>query len=619
MQKIILPLFQFPIKPSRLIASAFFSFFLSSVQALLVNAEPHHAIAMHGSPKYPPNFQHFDYASPNAKKGGELKLGLQGHFDSLNPFIAKGSSADHLSLIYDTLTVSAADEAFSRYGLLAESMEYPEDRTWIIFNLRPEAKFNDGQPVTAEDVVFSFNTLMKHGSPIFQSYYAEVDSVTALSTQRVKFQFKPGVNRELALIVGEISVLPKHFWEGRDFSQASLEPPLGSGPYRIANFDTGRQISYQRVENYWAKDLAVNTGLYNFNTITIDYYKDSSVLLEALKAEQYDFRLENSSKQWATGYNGNALKQAQLVKEEIAHQLPTGMQAFLMNLRRPLFQDIRVRKALNFAFNFEWSNKNLFYNAYTRSQSYFSNSELASSGPISDEELKILLPFKNKLPESLFNNAYKAPVSEGDKYNRKNLIKAKKLLDEAGWFVKNNQLKNKQGELFTFEILLVQPSFERIVNPMVQSLKKLGITVKVRHVEVSQYINRLRSFDFDMVIGSYGQSLSPGNEQIDYWHSSRADVEASRNLIGIKNPVIDNLVELLLKAPDRESLVYRTRALDRVLLNYHYVIPQWHISSHRIAYWNKFQRPAIAPKYDPQYQTGLMTWWLTESTTETTP
>ncbi|MCR8921779.1 extracellular solute-binding protein [Dasania sp. GY-MA-18] len=569
-----------------------------------------HAIAMHGEAKYPSGFSRFDYSSSLAVKGGELRLGQQGGYDSLNPFIAKGNSAAYLGLIYDTLTVSSKDEAFTQYGLLAESMEYPEDRSWIIFNLHPHATFHDGVAVTADDVVFTFNTLMEKGNPFYQSLYGDVESVVALSNKRVRFNFKNKLNQELALIVGQLAILPKHYWQDKDFASSSLEPPLGSGPYKLDSIDPGRSISYQRVSDYWGKDLAVNAGHYNFDRIIIDYYKDGNVLLEGLKAKQYDFRVEYSSKQWATGYTGEALTKRELIQEEIPHQLPKGMQAFLMNLRKPLFQDMRVRQALGLAFNFEWSNKNLFYNAYTRSQSYFSNSELAATGLPSAAELAILTPYKDQLPSSVFNQPYKAPVSDGDKYNRKNLIRAMHLLKEAGWRVVDNQLVDSNNQPFSFEITLVQPSFERIVNPYIKALKKLGITAHIRHSEVSQYINRLRNFDYDMIVGGFGQSLSPGNEQKEYWHSSTADTPASRNLIGIKNPVIDDLVDLVINAPDRASLVTRTRALDRVLLHNHYVIPQYYIASHRIAYWNKFQRPAISAKYDYGYQNSILTWWL---------
>lgn len=586
--------------------------------ALQVQAEPatalqrSHAIAMHGQPKYAADFQHFDYTNPDAPKGGLLKLGVQGNFDSLNPFVAKGNAADQLGLIYDSLTTGSGDEAFSRYGLLAERIEWPQDRSWVIYQLRQEARFHDGHPIQASDVVFNFELLLAQGSPIYRSMYAQVEKVEALDAQRVKFSFKAGVNRELALIVGELPVLPEHFWASRDFANAATEIPLGSGPYRIASVDLGRNIVYQRNPDYWGRDLAVNRGLYNFDRIQLDYYKDAVVLLEALKAGQFDVRVENFSKQWATGYSGPAIEQGMLIKEEIRHQNPTGMQAFMMNLRNPLFQDRRVRQALTYAFDFEWSNAQLFYNAYTRTESFFSNSELASSGLPTAEELALLSPFRAQLPAELFSQPFALPQSDASGHNRQNLRAAKRLLDSAGWQVIDNRLRNAQGQLFAFEILLVSPAFERIVNPYAQALKKLGIEVQVRIIEPSQYINRLRSFDFDMIVGNVGQSLSPGNEQIDYWHSSTADQPGSRNWMGISNPVVDALIEQVIKAGDREQLISATRALDRVLLNQYYCIPQWHIRSHRLAYWNKFGRPAQAPKYDPGFNLGLLTWWQDE-------
>jgi len=571
-----------------------------------------HAIAMHGEPKYQQGFKHFEYTSLSALKGGTLKQGLQGTFDSLNPFIAKGSGGDQISLIYDTLTTRSGDEAFTQYGLIAESIEIPDDRSWVIYHLRKEARFHDGEPIQADDVIYTFNLLIEKGNPLYRSYYGDVETVTAIDNHTVKFSFKPGiVNRELALIVGELVVLPKHFWEQRDFSKSTLELPLGSGPYKITSANAGRSLVYERVEDYWAKDLPVNVGLYNFDRIQLDYYKDAVVLLEALKSGQYDFRVENYSKQWATGYSGTAIDQGLLIKQKIDHENPTGMQAFTMNLRNPLFQDIKVRMALTYAFDFEWSNKNLFFDAYTRTDSFFSNSELASSGVLQGRELEILSPYKKQLPASVFDQAFTLPNSNGDGYNRQNLRKAMKLLKEAGWAVTNNQLVNKEtGQAFTFELIIVQPSFERVVNPFKQTLKKLGIDVTVKHVEISQYINRMRTFDYDMVVGSIGASLSPGNEQIEFWHSSAADRQASRNLSGVKNPVVDELIALIINAPDREELIVRTRALDRVLLNNYYVIPQWHIGSHRLAYWDKFGQPEVSPKYDPNYQLGLLSWWI---------
>lgn len=582
-----------------------------SVHADQLPTTTSHAIAMHGAIKYPADFERFDYTSAEAIKGGSLKKGLQGNFDSLNPFISKGTPGDEIGMIYDTLTVASADEAFTQYGLIAEKIETPADRSWVIFHLRKNARFHDGQAITAEDVVFTFNLLMNQGRPFYKAYYGDVSSVKALDAHRVKFSFKAGTNQELALIVGQLPVLPKHYWSKHDFAESSLDIPLGSGPYKIISADAGRSIVFQRVEDYWGKDLPVNRGMYNFDQIRLDYYKDAVVLLEALKAGQYDFRRENVSKQWATSYNSPALEHGLIKKQLIRHENPTGMQCFLINLRKAKFQDIRVRMALNYAFDFEWANKNLFYGLYHRTQSFFSNSELASSGLPTGRELEILLPYKDQLPASVFNETFTLPASDGSGHNRRNLRKAAQLLKAAGWVVKDNQLVNAQtGEPFTIEMIIISPSMERIVNPYAKALQKLGINMTVKNVEISQYVNRMRAYDYEMVTGGIGQSLSPGNEQMEFWHSSSADIAGSRNYSGVKNPVVDALVALVISAPNREELVHRTRALDRVLLHNHYVVPQFHSKEHRIAYWDKFGQPAVAPKYDPLYDIGLLTWWI---------
>jgi microcin C transport system substrate-binding protein len=570
-----------------------------------------YGIAMYGDLKYPASFTHFDYTSDKAVHGGTLALGSQGNFDSLNPYIPKGNPADELGLVYDTLMEQAADEAFSQYGLVAQEVEWPQDRSWVRYYLNPKARFNDGKEITADDVVFTFNLLMEKGAPTYQAYYADVTGVKAEGKRQVLFTFRPGiVNRELVMITGQLPVLPKHYWEKHDFSVANLDLPLGSGPYRVAKVDPGRRVMFERVENYWGKDLPARRNMYNFDRIRVDYYRDAIVLLEALKAGEYDFRYENVSKQWFTGYNSPALQKGLLVKREIAHENPQGMQAFVINNRRPLFQDIRVRKALNLAYDFEWANKQLFYGAYTRTQSYFANSELACSGLPSGRELEILEPFRKQVPESVFTQPFTLPVTDGSGNNREQLRQAKKLFEEAGWTVTNNKLVNAKGEPFKFEILVYDSSFERVMNPYVKHLQRLGIDATIRRVEIAQFVNRMREFDYDLVISGFGQSMSPGNEQLEYWHSSRADIKASRNYIGIKDPVVDKLTELVIAAPSREELIARVHALDRVLLNYYFVIPNWHVRMHRIAYWNKFGMPDITPRYDPLFSTGLMTWWI---------
>ena len=565
-----------------------------------------HGLAMHGDLKYPPEFTHFDYTNPDAPKGGKVRLSAVGSFDSLNPYILKGRTASSLGLVFDSLTESSRDEAFSRYGLVAESMEVPDDRSWVIFNLRREARFHDGSPITAEDVAFSLEILKTKGHPFYRSYFASVGRTEILGPHRIKFVFDGGENRELPLIVGELPILPKAWWQTREFDKTTLEFPLGSGPYRVKKVDPGRSITYERVEDYWAKDLPANKGRYNFDEIHIDYYRDSTVALEAFKAGEFDFRQENVAKNWATAYKIPAVSNGRIIKEEIPHQQGTGMQGFVFNTRRDMFKDVRVREALGLLFDFEWTNRNLFYGAYTRSNSYFSNTELASKGLPEGEELAILERYRDQLPKALFTQAFTLPVTEGDGNIRPNLRRALRLFKQAGWRLENKKLVNREGQSMAFEILLVQPGFERIVLPYKRNLEKLGIDVSVRTVDTSQYKNRLDNFDFDMAVNRFGQSLSPGNEQRDFWGSAVADEKGSRNLMGIKDPVVDELIELVIAAPDRESLVARTRALDRVLLWQHYLIPNWHIPMHRIVYWNKFERP----KTPPRYALGFYTWWV---------
>lgn len=593
-------------------------FCLSLITALscLIATQAHaevmvsHAIAMHGEPKYPKGFERFEYTSDKAVKGGKLKLHSLGTFDSLNSFTAKGNKADHLGLIYDSLTIASADEAFTQYGLVAEHMEYPTDRSWIIFQLNPLARFHDKTQIRAADVVFSFNTLMEKGDPSYRFYYSDVDTVEALSELRVRFKFKPGASQELALTVGQLPILPEHYWSTRDFERTDLEPPLGSGPYKIGKVDPARAITFERVTDHWAIDHPARRGLYNFDSITHDYYRDDSVALEALKAGEYDVRRERMSKFWATAYSGAPITEGRLKKTEIKHENPTGMQAYIFNTRKEKFKNKHLREAIGLAFDFEWTNQSLFYGAYKRTKSFFSNSELASHGLPSPKELKLLTPLRDQLPASVFNEVFSPPISNGTDRNRNNLRKAKKILDKEGYKVVNNQLIDpSSGQPLQFDILLYDSAFKRVTNPFIQGLKKLGIDAQIRIVDTSQYINRMRSFDFDMMVHVFGQSLSPGNEQREMWHSSSADTNASRNLVGINDKAVDTLVEHIIEAKGRDELITATRALDRVLLNGYYVIPHWHINHHRIAYWDKFERPSISPRYDGIYETGLMSWW----------
>ncbi len=566
-----------------------------------------HAIAMNGDPKYGPDFSHFDYTNPNAPKQGLLRQAALGTFDSLNQFIAKGNAADGLGLIYDTLMEGSSDEPFTQYGLIAEKIEYPEDRSWVVFHLNPKARFQDGVAVKASDVVFSFNTLIRKGTPLYARYYADVTEAKALDERRVRFTFGAKVNRELPLILGQLPVLPAHYWKGRDFGLTTLDPPLGSGPYRVASLDPGRSITYVSNDRYWGRDLPVNRGRYNFAKVRFDYYRDSVVSLAAFKSGEYDFRQENISKQWATAYTGPPFEQGRILTETIEHRIPAGMQCFVMNQRRPLFADRRVRYALAHAFDFEWTNQHLFYGLYRRTDSFFENSTLQAEGPPSEAELKLLEPLREHLWPEVFTRDYAPPSTAGQGGLRRNLHKALQLLREAGWSVKDGVLRNQaDGEPFTFEILLHQASFERVVLPFAANLKKLGIVAKVRAVDTSQYINRLREFEFDMIVNVFGQSLSPGNEQRWFWSSEAAQVSGTRNYCGIRNPAVDRLVELLINAQSREELVTRCRALDRALLWGHYVIPHWYAGEFRVAYVSRLRHP----KNTPPYGLDLYTWWM---------
>jgi microcin C transport system substrate-binding protein len=568
-----------------------------------------HAIAMHGDLKYGPGFEHFDYVNPSAPKGGELKQATVGTFDSFNPFIVRGNPAAGVARIYDTLLTPSADEPFSEYGLLAEKIETPADRSWVAFTLRPEARWHDGKPITADDVIWSFETLREKGQPFYRAYYDGVAKVEKVGDRTVKFTFKPGQNRELPLILGQLVVFPKHWWEKREFDSTSLEPPLGSGAYKIDSFDAGRRIVYRRVPDYWGKDLPVNVGRDNFDAIVVDYYRDDTVELEAFKAGEYDIRPENSAKNWATAYDFPAVRDGRVKKDQFPHSRPAGMQGFVFNTRRPLFQDPRVREALGLAFDFEWSNKTLFYDQYVRTRSYFDNSELAATGLPGPGEMAVLEPLRGKVPEQVFTTEYQPPRTDGTGNNRENLKRAVDLLKEAGWEIdpKTRKLTNaKTGEPFRFEILLVSPTFERIVLPYAKTLERLGITADVRTVDTAQYRRRLDDFDFDMIVATFGQSLSPGNEQRSFWGSSFASKPGSDNTIGVSDPAIDTLIEAVIAAPDRKSLVERTRALDRVLQWHWFVVPHWHIPYDRVASWDKFGRPATAPQQGVQ----IDTWWV---------
>jgi microcin C transport system substrate-binding protein len=566
-----------------------------------------HGVSLFGDLKYGPDFKHFDYVNPDAPKGGTMRYSAIGTFDTLNPFVIKGIPAAGIGSIFDTLTVRSEDEPSSEYGLVAEKIELAPDMLSVLYTLRKEARFHDGTPMTPEDVVWTFETLRAKGQPMYRSYYGDVTKVEKEGERGVRFTFKSADNRELPQIIGEMPVLSKAYWSGRDFANTTLDPPLGSGPYKIESLDPGRSITYRRVADYWAADLPVNKGRDNVDVIRYDYYRDGTIALEAFKAGQYDVRRENSSKSWATGYDSPALREGLIKKEQIPNQLPSGMQGLGYNLRRPLFQDPRVRQALAYAFDFEWSNKNLFYGLYARTRSYFDNSELAATGLPQGEELKILDKARGKIPDEVFTQEYNPPKYDGSGNIRDGLRAALKLLKEAGWTFKGEKLVNDEtGQPFEFEILLDDPAYERIALPFAKNLERMGITARVRTVDVAQYEKRMETFDFDMAVALFPQSLSPGNEQREFFGSPAADQPGSRNVLGIKSPVIDEVIEELIRAPDRASLVAHARALDRVLQYGYYVVPQFHLGAFWVAYWDKFRRPETAPKYG----LGIDTWWV---------
>ncbi len=576
-------------------------------------AAPQHGLALHGEPKYAPSFTNLDYANPKAIKGGELRLAAIGTFDNLNPYILKGMAAAGSNMVFETLMEAVIDEPFSQYGLIAQSAEVAPDKSSVTYELRKQARFHDGNPVTAEDVIFSFETLRTKGHPFYRSYYKDVVRAEKKGEHGVTFVFKRAGNTELPLIMGQMPILPKHFWQGKDFAATTLTPPLGSGPYKIEKSVTGRSIIYSRVKDWWGADLPLNKGRYNFDKIIYDYYRDGTIALEAFLAGRYDFRLENSAKNWATAYTSPAVKEGLILKKLIPNEMPAGMQGFIFNVRRAIFKDPRVREALSLAFDFEWGNKNIAFGAYQRTNSYFANSELATKGLPSPAERILLEPYRDQLPYDVFTNVFKAPQTDGSGHLRQNLRKATKLLKEAGWHLENGELLDSSGKPFTFEIVDSSPLFERWVQPFLRNLERLGIHANFRIVDSSQYQNLINDFNFDMTVHVFGQSLSPGNEQRDYWGSDRASMKGSRNLIGIKNPVADALIEKIIHAKDRGDLVTACRALDRVLLWGHYVIPHWNIGAYRITYWDKFGQPKITPKYGFD-MTSL--WWVDPSKKE---
>ncbi len=586
---------------------------IAILTALPVDADNYvgHGISPYGELKYGPDFTHFEYVNPDAPKGGTLRLGWIGTFDSLNPHILKGLEPPRLdNLIYDTLTESAEDEIAVGYGLLVERIEVPPDNAWILYTLRPEARWHDGKPITPEDVIFTLETYKTKGHPGLRNYFAAIESAEKVEAHQVRLIFSGEPNKELPLIAGQMDILPKHYWEGRNFEETTLDPPLGSGPYRIASVEAGRSITYERVADYWGRDLPVNKGRFNFDRIHFDYYRDQTVAIEALKAGEFDYRRENSSKDWSTAYEGEAVATGRLVKDPLPHQLAAGMQAFWFNTRRAKFSDPRVRQALGYAFDFEWTNKNLFYGLYTRSNSYFANSELASAGLPSGRELEILEKYRGRIPDELFTTEFQLPTTDGPGQLRQNLRAAQKLLQAAGWVVADDVLTHAEtGEAMEIEFLLSSSSWERIVAPILPNLERLGVKATIRTVDRTQYQNRVQAFDYDIISLVRAQSHSPGNEQRNNWTSAVADQPGSGNVAGIKDPVVDELVDRLIQAPSRAELVATTQALDRVLLWGHYTIPHWYSDNFRVVHWDKFGKPALSAPYTRDYFVMPYTWW----------
>lgn len=541
-----------------------------------------HGISTFGDLKYPKNFQHFDYVNPDAPKGGAVKFGVEGGFNNLNQFILKGISPSGLSYLYDSLMEGNDDEISARYGLVAEGVKVAPDKMWMEFKLRKSAHFHDGHPITADDVVFTFNALIKDGHPSYRMLFRDVKDVKKINDHLVRFNFKNNHNRDLPILVASLPILPKHYYANVDFSKTTLTPPLGSGPYKIKEVKPNRSIVFERVKNYWAKDLPVNIGRYNFDQITFDFYRDNNVLVEAFKSQKYDMRQENIARNWANAYNIDAVRNGQIIKKEITHSLPAPMQTFVMNLRREKFQNIALRKALTYAFDFEWLRDHIFYGSYKRTESYFANSDFG---------------YKN----------FHLPKSNADGFNRENLLKARQILDEAGYKIVNEKLIDpKNGEKISIEFLIDMESMEMVMAPLVKNLRKLGIDARTRFVEENQYQTRVNNFDYDVIVGMFGQALIPGDELFSYFHSSQKNIKGSRNLAGLDDKVVDDLVAKISRAQSKKELKNLCQRLDQRMLENYYTVPQWHNNTYRILYRNIFAMPKVQPKYS----LATDSWWV---------
>ena len=572
-------------------------------------SEPRHGLSAFGQLKYPAGFPHFDYVDPQAPKGGQISLiGSGGRitFDSFNAYILKGDPAQGLDVLYDSLMVRADDEPDAMYGLVAETAEVADDKRSVTFKLRAEAKFADGSAITADDAVFSFETLKTKGHPSFRMSLADVVGAVAIDASTVRYTFKGDLVRDLPLTVAALPVLPKAWYATRNFEETTLEPPLGSGPYKIGEFKPGTFVRYERRADYWASGLAVNRGRHNFDSVKYEYYRDRTAELTSLKAGAFDFREEFTSIDWATAYDIPAVREGRLVRETLADETPSGAQGFFINTRRDKFKDPRVREALGLAFDFEWTNKNLFYELYTRTASYFENSGMKAAGPPSAAELALLEPYRDRLPAGVFAEPVSPPVTDASGSDRKLLRRASQLLDAAGWAQNGATRVNAKGEPLAIEFLIFAPSFERIIAPYLKSLKAIGIDASMRRVDPAQYERRVKSFDFDIVTQRYSMRLTPGVELKNFWGSAAAATDGSFNLAGIADPVVDAMIDKAMGAATRDELVVALKAADRVLRAGHYWVPHWYKAAHNLVYWNKFSKPAVKPKYA---RGAIDTWW----------
>jgi len=580
----------------------------------IVRGKPVHGLALYGEPKYKDGFTHFEYANPDAPKGGTFTKANEAFltFDTFNPYTLKGASAYGTDILLDdTLMTTSQDEPASIYSNIADTIEIAPDGSWVQFVLRPEAHFNDNSPITAADVVFSFNTLVEKARPAYRFVYADVAKVEALDAKTVKFTLTNTQNSKVPLMLGALPVLSQAYWKDRDFTATTLDIPVSSGPYTIESFEVGRYILFKRTPNYWAKDMPQARGFYNFEHVRYEYFRDDDVSFEAFKTGAFDFEREMSARRWATGYDFPALKEGRVKKVLVNSIQPRDVSTLSLNLRRPLFQDRRVRQAINLAFDFNSINKSLMYDAYERLRSYWQGSPLEAKGLPSPEEVKLLEPFRAQLPPELFTTEFQQPTTAGTGDNRENLVKARDLLKAAGWDVKGAQLVNAKGEPFTFEIMLVQPSLERVLSPMLQELKRLGITATLRNVDTSQYANRVNDYDYDAIYIGMSTTLTPGNEILDDLSSDAAGRPGSQNYSGIKDPAVDALIDHIIKAESYDEVTTATRALDRVLTFNYYRILTYTAAADRIAVWDKLAMPAEPPALGlgRMGESAIALWW----------